>query len=202
MQLIWSQESVLRRIKLQEHIFQVRQLALLHFECWKKRDNTCLESGLLSKGCHVFNHLVRSIFVDVGLFIGVLKPTVIQSWLGSDARGWVFLETSCYELDCFWRKALFNSTKSWQTNQDWLMNLIFCFSTERRLSWEKNMSNDTNGPHIDSFVVRLFEYQFWCHIEWWAQNLFQTDLWPEKSCKPEISQLYVQPWGARGLFRC
>lgn len=53
------------------------------------------------------------------------------------------------------------------------------------------MSYDTHRPYVNKFVIALFQNDFWCHIQWTAQNLAVGRVFFEEASKPEVSQLHL-----------
>ena len=53
------------------------------------------------------------------------------------------------------------------------------------------MSNDTDAPNVDTFVVFVLTDDLWSHVQWAAKHLLELLLRVIETSEPKVSQLDV-----------
>jgi len=71
------------------------------------------------------------------------------------------------------------------------VDFVFGATKEGRLSTEKNVDDDTGGPHVDLLVVLFLAGKLRGHVERTAEGKVHL-LVREKHCETEVCQLHVQ----------
>jgi hypothetical protein len=164
-------------INIIESIFQEFQISFVRSESHQNWSNGFLEFSCVRK----LREIIHNVFLNIlwNIFMGQSHlfdhPLMVQKLFSRPSLSWVFSKALSNEIfsistnmwESFTGEIFFN--KFFWIN-DHFFNLFFSLSWERIASRQQHVSDNTNTPNVNFFVVNLILNDFWSHVKRATKN--------------------------------